>query len=728
VAQVTLYDARTGDPVGDETATAPEPAVPAEHLSKVPFAVDPSEGRVFSQFVVDPGERRVVADLVPDADDTLHDIQLAVKERLEETVLTMTPADSTPSHLTVFHHLAAADPYVPDPEIGAHIVSTGERLEVAVPDAAVAASVVAFFRGRAPWKTAAVQAPDAGVSTADVVVTIDPRYDEVTWLGREESWVDESAVPDDIDIEGTDQPAADATQAGDTGAAGGDAAVCYLFEGATGERVGGADETSPPPERVAEAARRRHAEGQVLVVAPEAGVVMARLASTDDGTDTGLFAVYENPGPTGDLLASFTQALSARSADLETAFGVDLGDDVVDYKHLAATPSRPDPLGDADLTYLSRTDEPLEFAAPDATAALGLALYLRSNLEGGRSVAVSAGGRTETLAGMDVVVAVDPDCDGVEALGETVTRLADGRLREGVTGVGGTVQALADRVAEITGTAAAHQRVFAAALSGDALADRDLTVAPVDDNPLGRRRRQARYLALYGVVLVGVVAGTVVGQAASLVALLSTTYPVDLAGQGSAVAVEGTVVASVCLLALVVGAYWLFGYPLGPLEAARTLAKNVRKQVTGGAAGGTLPSSIAEAADPVDEAIGELHAGYERLADVEGSVAGDAAGFGAFLEEHLLTGSDLPSVAVVDSEERRRELLEGIAVGTGVGTLAGGAVVGGLWVLADVAARDPKLVFDGLVVLVGLTLVASLAKAALTRVDADRLPEWPTGR
>jgi hypothetical protein len=714
VPEVTLYDARTGEPVEGEAAVDPEPAVPTEDLSKVSLAVHPGEGRVTAQVVVDPGEQPLVADLLPAPDDTLADLHRAVTRRLEETVFSPTPPADLPPHRRVFHHLGTRTAYVPDPDIGAHLVATAEPLTVAVPDAATAAEVVTFFRGRAPWTVLAVATPDAGVA-ADVVVTVDPRYDEVTWLGRDESWVDEDAIPDNIDI--GDAASGESAEGPGAAAAADEAAVLRLFEGESGEPVRGGPEGGPAAETVA----GHYAEGQMLVVAPGAGVVRARLRTTD-GSDTGLFAQYEHPGPTGDLLASFAQAVAARTADLGTSVGLDVGGDAVDVDHLVATPSRPDALRDADLRYLSRTDEPLTFAAPDAPSALGLGLYLRSELEGDRSVAVSTGGRTAALAGADVVVAVDPGSDGVEARGETVTRLADGRLREALTEVGGTVRVVADRVAEVTGTAEAHQRVFAAALSGDALASRGLTVAPVDDDPVGRRRRQARYLLLYGLVALGGVAGVVAGRFDPLLALPGATYPVELGAGASAV--PGVAVLGACLAALLVGAYWLFGYPRGPGESLAAVATGVRRQVTGGAASGTVPSSIAEAAAPVDAAVDELEAGYERLADVEGSVAGAAEEFWAFLAAQLLTGEDLPAVSVVDSERRRRELLREVAVGAGVGAVAGVAVVAGLWVLAGVAARAPTLVLDTLVAVVALTLLASLAKAALVRLAPDWLPRW----
>jgi uncharacterized membrane protein (DUF441 family) len=315
-------------------------------------------------------------------------------------------------------------------------------------------------------------------------------------------------------------------------------------------------------------------------------------------------------------------------------------------------------------------------------------------------------------------------------------RLSDGRLREGLTEVGGTVRAVSNRVEEITGTVEAHQRVFAAALSSDALEQHGLTVAPVDDDPLYRRRKQARSLLLYGLVLAGVALGVDRGQFDPLMALPDATYTVDMqaladtfvSGLAGVYEVPGTVVIGTIAAVMLVGAYVLFGYPLGPLGALRTLAKNVRKQVTDGAGSGTVPSSVAEAAAPVEEAIDELYTGYQRLADVEGSVAGDADGFAAFLETHLLTGRRLPSVVVVDRAERRTELVTGIVTGAVVGTVLAGAVVGGLWVVADVASGEPTLVFDGLVGAVGLMALALLVKAVLTRYGGGRLPKWPTPR
>lgn len=733
MATLTLHDGET-DPLAGEGD--PEPVVAAADHSKVTFALDPDGGRATVRFAIDPGARPVVADLAVEDGDELPDLYRAVQRRVSGSDLVMAMPVDAPAHLNVFHYLARPEPAVPDVEIRAHVVSTDEGIEVGVPTAAEATSVVAFFRERAPWKSVAVQAVGAGVSTddADVVVTVDPRYDELTWVSRDESWEDEDAVPDDIAIE-FEEPAGaasvpdfspDATGVGDQPE--GEPSVLRVYDGETGELQYDAKDTAETPEATSGTASRRYAEGQALVVDPDEGAVRARLAATGAGADWGFLVVYNHYGD-GELVAGFVEELALRVDDLGVAFAVDLGDETVAYDRLTAPPSRPDGLDEAALAHLDGSGEPVDFAAPDGRTALELARYLRANLGDDRSVAVSATGRTADLADVDVVVSVDAGVDGIAPRGATATRLADGRLRDRLAEAREALEAAVGRIEAVTGTTAARQRVLAAALSGDALASHGLTVAPVDDSPLARRRRQARYLVLYGLVVAWVALGVDAGRFDPLVALLGATYEVDLgllagtavSGLAGTHAVAGRAVVGGSAAALVAGAYVLFGYPLGPLAAARALAKTVRKQVTGGAGSGTVPNSVAELAAPLEDAIDDLHAGYEQLADVEGTVAAGHGSFPGFLEECLLVGRRIPDVRVVDRDERRGRLLVVISLGAVVGTALAILVLGGLWYVAGVAARTPTLVFDGLVVAVGLTALASLVKAVVVRYAGG----WP---
>lgn len=738
MATVTLYDAETGTPVAGD-GDPPDPVVAAEDHEGVTFALDSTRGKALVQFVVEPGSRRLVAGVELEDDDDLQAIYRAIQSRIAESEFTMAPPGTAPAHLNVFHYLAAPDPTTPDAEIRAHLVSTDESISVGVHSAAEATSVVAFFRDRAPWKTVAVQAMGASVSTddADVVVTVDARYDELTWVSRDESWADEDAVPDDIDVASDEEETAvpdftpDSTGVGDQPE---DApSVLRIYDGETGDVLYDAKQTADTPEEASERARQRYAAGQALVVDPTRDVVRARLQARGAEMDRGFFVEYTHPESTDDLLGAFVEELSLRVDDLGVAFAVDVGDAALDYEKLTgASPARPDALSETDVDWLARTDQPATFAAPDGATAFALAVYLLSALDGQRSVAVSASGRTEDLADVDVVVGVDASVDRVEPRGETATRLEDRELRERLADVGGAVDAMVDRIDEVTGTIEARQRVFAAALSGTALASRGLTVAPVDDDPLYRRRKQARYLVLYVLVLVGVAAGLEGGVLEPLASLPEASYTVELPSLEGPLSgphqLSGAAVVGSVLAALLGAAYWLFGYPLGPLAALRALLKTVRKQVTGGAGSGTVPSYVRELSDPVQSSLDDLHEDYQRLADVEWSVAAGADGFGTFLEEQLLAGGMVPDVAVVDREQRRRQFLVDVATGATVGAVLAVVVIGVLVAAATVAARDPATVFDALLGGVGLALLASVVKALVVRFGSDRSPRWPLAR
>jgi hypothetical protein len=745
VASVTLYDAETGASLAGD-ADPPDPVVEAENHEEVTFALDPRSDTAVVRFVVEPGSRQLVARVALEEDDDLQAIYRAIQSHFAGSEFTMAPPGTAPAHLNVFHYLAAPDPTTPDAEIRAHLVSTDESISAGVHSAAEAVSVVAFFRDRAPWKTVAVQGRGAAVSAADadVVVTVDTRYDDLTWVSRDESWADEDAVPDDIDVaEDTDEADDDADEAvvpdftpDSTGV--GDQpedvpSVVRIYDGESGEVLYDSKQTADAPDAASERARQRYGAGQALVVDPTDDVVRARLQARGAGVDRGFFVEYDHPESTDDLLGEFVEELSLRVDDLGVAFDVDVGDAALDYEKLTgASPARPEALSAADVDWLARTNQPATFAAPDGATAFALAVFLLSALDGEKSVALSTSGRTDDLVDVDVVVGVDAGLDDIEPRGETVTRLEDCELREDLTDVGGAVEALVGRIDEVTGTLEARQRVFAAALSGDALATRGLTVAPVDDRPLYRRRKQARYLALYLLVLAGVAAGVETGRLEPLASLPEATYTVEVAALEGPLSgpheVGGAVVIGGVLAALLGAAYWLFGYPLGPLSAARALLKTVRKQVTGGAGSGTVPSYVRELSDPVQSSLEDLHDDYQQLADVGWSVAAGADGFGEFLEAKLLTGAIVPDVSVVDREQRWRDLLVGMVVGAAVGTVLAAVVLGVLVVGATVAARDPSTVFDVLVGAAGLAVLASVLKALVVRFGSDRSPRWPLAR
>lgn len=746
MASVRLYDGETGEALGDAADGALEPVVTAEDYAKVTFALDPAAGRAIVQFVVDPGERRLVAALDLDEVDELPDLYRAVQARVAESEFRMAPPGSAPPHLNVFHYLARQDPLVPDVEIRAHIVSTDEPIQVGVPTASEATSVVAFFRERAPWKTLAVQAVGGSASTADadVVVTVDPRYDDLTWVSRDESWVDEDAVPDDISVEADDDEeettrsvpdfSPDATGVGTQPE---DApSVLRVFDGDSGELLYDAKDTAETPEAASETAQQRYAEGQAIVVDHDGGEVRARLAARRAAMDRGFYVEYNHPSD-DPLLGSFVEELSLRVDDLGVEFAVDVAGDLLDYDRLARVAlDRPESLSDAELSALGGPGDRIDIAAPDGETAFDLAMFLRTQVGGNPSFAVSASGRTADLADVDVVVIVDPDADGIEARGATADRLDAGRFKHTVDEVRGELETVVGRIEGFTGTVEARQRVLAAALSGDALASRGLTVAPVDDDPLYRRRKQARYLALYSIVLAGVALGMDAGLFAPLEGLLDATYTVDATGLADSPVpglagtydVPGRTVIAACLGAMLLGAYWLFGHPRGPLGATRTLAKMVRKQVTGGAGSGTVPNTVREVSDPLQDRFDELHEGYRELQANEGSIAAEADSFPAFLESALLSGRDVPDVRVVDHGDRYRQLLVGIVIGAVVGTVAALATLAALWYVTSVAERDPRMVFDGLVAAVGLTLLASLLKAVVIRLGGTWPPRWPMAR
>jgi hypothetical protein len=718
VATVTLYDGETGERLLGPGQANPPAVVSTEDPSKLTFALDPAEGRAVVQFAVAPDGRRLLAGLAVEDGDDLPALHRGVTEHIGDSEFRLAPPGVAAPHLNVFHYLAAPDTATPDAEIRAHVVGTDDPLEVRVPSAATAANLAAFFRERAPWKSVAVHAPGAGVSGADVAVVVDPDADGTSYVGREDAWTDEAAVPEGTD-DGGDVAAADAGAPSGDGPSG-----IRLYDGATGDLEYDSGQGGAVDGASSDAAQRRYEDGLALSVDPGAGEVWARLRAADDDAERRFVVRYDHDGD-DDPVEAFAAALADLADDVGTTFVVDVAGDDLQYDRLttAAVPSRPEGLSEADAVWLARAGGPVDFVAPDGATAFMLASFLRDHLDGDRSMAVATAGRTDDLAGTDVVVAPDPDSDGVEARGETATRLADRRLRERLTDVGGAVDAMVARIDEFTGTIEARQRVFAAALSGDVLGRYGRTVAPVDDDPIGRRRRQARYLALYAIVLAVVAWWAQRGMFDDLPALLEGIRRIQVA-TGATYEVEAYPLIAWSAAALVAGAYWLFGYPRGPLASARALVRTGYRQVTGGAGSGTVPSVVQERADPVQDALAELHDAYERLADVEGTVAADPEDYGAFVQTYLLDKSGVPDVEVVNRGHRLRRLLLAVVRGLVVGTLLAALSLVVIREATRAALADPTLATNALLGLLLLVAAASLLKGALLRYGGGRMPGW----
>lgn len=832
MATVTLYDGKTGDPVAGDDVVPPTPVVSADNQAGVSFALDPRDGRALVQFVVDPGTRRFVAGLELADGDDLPAVNRAVQERIAASDYSLASAGKAPPHLNVFHYLAAPDPVSPAAETRGHLVATDDPIEIGVPSAASAVSVVAFFLERAPWKVVAVRSADTTVSTddADVTVVVDREFDGMTFLGREKRWIDAEATsadspneadaaaatsteatpkdpPDGADAaaatkaestseaettpktkatseaestpetkapseaettsereatpepeptpeteitmeaeasseatseaettstdspDGADATTAVATDADGRGTSGDERPALRIYDGTTGELEYDSRRTGDVPAEVRDDVKRSHRDGVALFTDPAAGVLQVIVRARGTGVEAQFVAEYDPENPEDDLLASFAEAFAETVADLDVAFSVGVADEAVDLVQLTdATVRRPEAFTDADVASLARTDRPLDFAVPDGTAAFELVAFLRSHLGDDRSIAICESGRTDDLAETDVVVTPDPGCETVEPRGETATVLAEQRLEQRLTDVLTAVEAVVGKVDEITGTIGARQRVFAAALSGESLARRGLTVVPVDDRPIGRRRRQARYLVLYGLLIAGLVAGEHTGQFDPLTALLAETYRFQVGPAAETPlpafqlthAADGTAIVGGSLAVIVAGAYWLFGHPLGPLAAARSLAGTIRRQVTGGVGSGTVPSSVRSVADPIQASLDDLETDYERLADSEGTIASQTGDFRTFLEQQLFAQSVVPTVRLVSRRKRWRQLLLGVAVGVVVGSLSGIVVLGVLWFSLQTARDDPVLAVSTLGGVAAIVLLASVLKGLASRYGRGR--------
>jgi hypothetical protein len=583
-----------------------------------------------------------------------------------------------------------------------------------------------------------VHSADTAVSAddADVTVAVDRAFDEVTYLGRDETWIDGDATPDESPV------GADAAVAGTADAAGRDTpgdepSVLRIYDGETGELEYDSRRTGDVPANVRDDVQRIYRAGLALFVDPAAGVLRAIVQARGAEVDTQFLAEYDRGRADGDLPASFAEELAERVDDLGVEFSVDVAGEEIDSDRLTdATARRPGAFTSGDVEWLRRTDGPLDFAAPGGTAAFELATFLRRQLGGDRSIAICEAGRTDDLAEVDVVVTPDPDCETIEPRGETATGLADRRLQERLTDVRGAIDTMVEAVDEVTGTSEARQRVFAAALSGGPLARRGLTVVRVDDSPVGWRRRQARYLVLYGLLLAGLAGGAHTGQFDPLAALLTDTYRFQVGPFAVTPAttfqlthaVDGGAVVGASLAVIVVGGYWLFGHPLGPLAAVRSLVGSVWRQITGGVGSGTVPPNVRSRADRSQASLDDLETTYERLADSEGPTGARADDFGAFLEQQLLAQPVIPRVTLIDRSTRWRQLLVGVATGVIVGTVSVAVILVSLWFAVRSVQADPTLALRALLGVAALVLLASVLEAGAIRYGRGRPPRWSTAR
>lgn len=192
--------------------------------------------------------------------------------------------------------------------------------------------------------------------------------------------------------------------------------------------------------------------------------------------------------------------------------------------------------------------------------------------------------------------------------------------------------------------------------------------------------------------------------------------------------VAGTLVVGGCLGALLAGAYWLVGFPRGPLTAAWALARTVWRQVTGAPGSGSVPSNLRSVADDLQSSFDDFGTAYDGLADEPGTVAARAEDFGSLLESRALAGAGVPDVSVVRRRTRWRQLLLGVTAGTLVGATSGVAVLGAGWFAVRTARRDPATTLTALLAVVALVALASVLKGVAILVGRRRLPGWTTAR
>lgn len=606
---MTLFDGETGYPVraapNDEESR--DTTAVDDHDAGVVFVFDPGTETARIQFVVDREERRLVARATLDDGDGLAALYRAVQSRVRRYDTRIAKPHGIPEHLNLVHYLAAASPAPPGSSIRAHLVSTDDAVDVGVPTVADAVGVLAFFRERAPWKSLAVHSAGTASATGDaaVTVTVDDTFEEVTYLDRDESWVDEDASAEPDDGPGDERSSDDGTPTGRPDAG-----------------TPGSSSVSPA--------------GGSSVSTADPSAVETPAAATDESTDAG---------------------------------GTTPGD-------------AQDGPGDGGSSDVRPGDGGSDGGAPDAPDQ------------------ASAGGED------------GPSSD------EALAPHHEQRFKAGVTDVRADLVAITDRVDAITGTADARQRLFAAAISGEVLSGREFVVVPDEDTRMESRRQQARYLALYGLLVVGLAAGVLTGRADPLGSALAARYPLDLGPlAGPPLSLAGPPIrADVALLgsALVtaVATAWVLAPRMLSRDGAGAVLAAVRDQVTV-VGSGTVPTGVRDHTDGLGAKLDELEVLYGRVVDGRSVVTGETRDFEGFVEQHLLAASDLPAVEVTARSERRRQYLGGVLAGALVGSVGAALAVVALWVAAGVLAANVTAALDVAVAVAAGALLVAAVKAGV---------------
>lgn len=703
MATLTLYDGTTGDPVRPNQPTLPGPVSGAADDETVTFALDPTAGRALVRFVAGPDDRPLQARVQLGEGEDQRAMAELIREELDGSGYHLASPDRVPSHLNVVHYLADPDPPWPDSETRRRLVRADDPVEVEVPSAAAAVGVADFVSERAPWKDVAVHpaSASAGSVDADVAVAVNPDAGNGRSRSRGEGDVDESAGSDDRPGDAT---AATATTNGGDRESDADG-VLRIYEASTGELAYDSRFPREPPATESETAARTGQGEVALFVDPGPGVLRTVMEACGEGATRRFVAEYERSADGGDLLASFARELQTRVDDLGVAFSVVVGDDQVAFERFAdADPPRPAGLPDEVLTCLDRIDGPVEVAAPSGEAAVELVAFLRRHRGAETSATVRAGGRPDSPASTDIVVAVDPTSEGFELRGDAATRLAELRLEERLADARSAIGVLVDQIDGITGTPAARQRYFAATLSRGALSRCGLALLPADGRPFARLRSQSLSVTLYWLLAVGVTVGAVSGQRDLLSGSDGRTVvdpgplarlPVTAAQQSYTV--DGTVVAVASLAVILLGACWLAGFRPVPRQTRPALASTEDGR---------------EPEDSVQARLSDLREAYEGLGELDGTSDRRPA-YPTFLEQHLFARPGLPRVEVVTRRRRWMRMLANAAGGSLAGAVVAAGVLGTAWVAVTHLPPGARVPLEVLVGLAGVVLLASIAKAVV---------------
>jgi hypothetical protein len=712
MATLTLYDGPSGQALWPAEPDPPGVVVTADDHEAITFALDPVAGRAAVQFVVGPGERRLIAGLRLEEGEGLAEIHEEIRARIEASGVDLVDVEAVPPALAVYHHLGDPNPPVPDLSVQRRVVTATDQLTVGAPTAADAVGVVALVQAQAPEKVVAVQAATdhAGTVDADVVVTLDADLEGVTCLDPATA----AEGPTKLDT----TPLTDPTDMGAT-ILDPAAAVLRVYDVSSGRLQYDSRQPSDPPAEQSDAAVRYARDGVALFFDRDAGVVRAILQAAGDDSSKRFVVAYHHPDGAGGLLEAFTQELADRVAHLGVEFLVDVDGTRVDCEHLSGGgESGSSSLTKSDWATLRGYDGPLDFAAPGGTA-VELATALERRFSSVRSAAVCAAGRPDYLSTTDLVVTPDPDCEAVEPRGDTETYLLERGLHHDLTSMRDGLATVADRVDEVTGTALARQRLFAANLSGGALAERGLTLIPGDDRLVEERRKQAGFLTLSVFLAAGLAYGVLFG---SLDQLDPGLYRLDVGPLAGAPVVDvqpsylvdGSLLVVGGLAAVPLAAYWVFG-PRLRLDVPGALLALARLDLARVAAcfgDAPLLPAVREHAEALHESLGDVAAAYERLAGHEGSTASEAADFADFLETNLFSGRDVPDVSVVPRSRRWLQLLGGVATGVLAGAVTAAAVLGLLRVAMVHRPQYPPVAVGLLVSLAGIVLLVTVLKAA----------------